>query len=107
MSRLSQPEHALRSRERQQRLVPVFPHRFVAQAADYVGHIGGRAVVGNVELAGGQFRASSTTGTMGTVLIDPETVTVSADYYSGGANHNIVADNTITVKSSRADPAPT
>ncbi|MBU4321974.1 MAG: leukotoxin LktA family filamentous adhesin, partial [Gammaproteobacteria bacterium] len=51
----------------------------------------------NVELAGGQFRASSTTGTMGTVLIDPETVTVSADYYSGGANHNIVADNTITV----------
>ncbi|OGB31539.1 MAG: hypothetical protein A3I16_04050, partial [Burkholderiales bacterium RIFCSPLOWO2_02_FULL_66_35] len=51
----------------------------------------------NVELAGGQFRASSTTGTMGTVLIDPETVTVSADYYSGGANHNIVADNAITV----------
>ena len=50
-----------------------------------------------VELAGGEFRASAPAGRLGTVLIDPETVTVSADFYTGGAHHVIQADESITV----------
>ncbi|MCC7484889.1 MAG: leukotoxin LktA family filamentous adhesin [Burkholderiales bacterium] len=52
-----------------------------------------------VELAGGEFRAAATQGRRGTVLIDPATVTVSADFYSGGADHSIVADDRVTVNS--------
>uniref|UniRef100_UPI0035B33E67 leukotoxin LktA family filamentous adhesin n=1 Tax=Hydrogenophaga sp. TaxID=1904254 RepID=UPI0035B33E67 len=50
-----------------------------------------------VELAGGQFVATSKTGSAGSVLIDPDAVSITADYYSGGANHSIVATNSITV----------
>ncbi|HXF68056.1 MAG TPA: leukotoxin LktA family filamentous adhesin, partial [Burkholderiales bacterium] len=53
----------------------------------------------SVELAGGEFRAAAAGGWRGTVLVDPETVTVSADFYSGGANHFIQADQSITVNS--------
>ncbi|QCB46258.1 leukotoxin LktA family filamentous adhesin [Hydrogenophaga sp. PAMC20947] len=51
----------------------------------------------NVELAGGEFRASATDGARGSVLIDPTTVTVSANYSSDGADHTIIADDSITV----------
>lgn len=51
----------------------------------------------NVELAGGEFRAVAPGGKRGSVLIDPATATVSADFYSGGANHTITADDSITV----------
>lgn len=50
-----------------------------------------------VELAGGEFRAAAPGGRRGTVLIDPTTVTVSADLYTGGADHTIQADESITV----------
>lgn len=52
---------------------------------------------GAAELAGGEFRAAAAGGRRGTVLVDPETVTVSADFYSGGANHLVQADRSITV----------
>lgn len=50
-----------------------------------------------VELAGGEFRAGAPGGRRGTVLIDPTAVTVSADFYAGGADHTIQADESITV----------
>ncbi|MCZ4315718.1 leukotoxin LktA family filamentous adhesin [Comamonadaceae bacterium G21597-S1] len=52
-----------------------------------------------VELAGGDMRAQSSAGRVGTVLVDPVNVVVSGNYYSGGANHTIVADEAITVQS--------
>ncbi|HNH35909.1 MAG TPA: leukotoxin LktA family filamentous adhesin, partial [Rhodocyclaceae bacterium] len=50
-----------------------------------------------VELAGGQFRAEARRGSRGTVLIDPDTVEISSDFYGGGADHTIVADKSIIV----------
>ena len=51
----------------------------------------------SVELAGGQFVATAASGSRGTVLIDPEDITVSANQYFGGADHTLIADNAITV----------
>jgi filamentous hemagglutinin family protein len=51
-----------------------------------------------VELAGGEFRAEGAGGGKnGSVLIDPTDVVISANYYAGGANYTIAADNSITV----------
>ncbi|MCY7309039.1 MAG: leukotoxin LktA family filamentous adhesin, partial [Rhodoferax sp.] len=52
-----------------------------------------------VELAGGLLRAESTSGARGSVLIDPPTVLVTQNVYTGGANYAILADQTITVAS--------
>lgn len=51
-----------------------------------------------VELAGGEFRAEGAGGGRnGSVLIDPTDVVISANYYAGGADYTIAADNSITV----------
>ena len=51
----------------------------------------------NVELAGGRFVATASSGQMGTVLIDPENITISTNQYLEGAHHTLIADDTITV----------
>lgn len=51
----------------------------------------------HIDLAGGEFRAAAPGGQRGKVLIDPATVTVSSNFYSGGADHTIQADDSITV----------
>ena len=53
----------------------------------------------HVDLAGGVLQARATLGQNGSVLVDPATVTVSQDVYTGGSNYSIVADQTITVSS--------
>ncbi|MCA3120832.1 MAG: leukotoxin LktA family filamentous adhesin, partial [Rhodocyclaceae bacterium] len=51
-----------------------------------------------VALDGGQFRASATAGEAGSVLIDPQTVTITANVTpNDGAAYSVVADDSITV----------
>ncbi|MBL8489539.1 MAG: leukotoxin LktA family filamentous adhesin, partial [Rhodocyclaceae bacterium] len=50
-----------------------------------------------IDLAGGEFRAEAAKGKRGSVLVDPATVVVSSDFYAGGANYSILADDSITV----------
>lgn len=51
-----------------------------------------------VDLAGGLFDASSYFGRRGSVFIDPEDIVISEDFLSSGADYNLTADNSITIK---------
>ncbi len=51
-----------------------------------------------VDLAGGLFDASSYFGKRGTVFIDPKDIVISEDFLSSGADYNLTADNSITLK---------
>ncbi|MFZ2267304.1 MAG: leukotoxin LktA family filamentous adhesin [Azonexus sp.] len=52
-----------------------------------------------VDLAGGSFLAGATNGQRGTVLIDPATINVSSNFYAGGADYSLLADQSITINS--------
>lgn len=51
-----------------------------------------------VDLAGGLFDASSYFGKRGSVFIDPKDIVISEDFLSSGADYNLTADNSITLK---------
>lgn len=51
-----------------------------------------------VDLAGGIFDASSYLGKRGSVFIDPKDIVISEDFLSSGADYNLTADNSITLK---------